>query len=120
MLDPEDWIDPVLPEQGCDVRPTGIPITGDVPWGRHFCQFLQDEQDLIDILVPYFKTGLENNEYCMWFTPEPLGAEGAKRSRYATAGARWRFALQNRLSAKRLDAAFMAGPTTDNRDIEIR
>ena len=60
------------------VRHTGIHIIGDVPWGTHFCQFYQDKQDLIDTLVPYFKAGLENNEFCMWITSEPLRAEEAK------------------------------------------
>lgn len=60
------------------MRRTGISIIGDVPWGTHFCQFYQDKQDLIDILVPYFKAGLENNEFCMWVTSEPLRAEEAK------------------------------------------
>jgi hypothetical protein len=60
------------------VRYTGIPNIGDVPWGTHFCQFYQDKQDLIDILVSYFKAGLENNEVCMWVTSEPLGVEEAK------------------------------------------
>ena len=60
------------------MRHTGIHIIGDVPWGTHFCQFYQDQQDLIDILVPYFKAGLENNEFCMWITSEPLRAEEAK------------------------------------------
>jgi len=43
-------------------RKTGIDVIGDVPWGTHLCQFYQDKRDLIDILVPYFKAGLENNE----------------------------------------------------------
>ncbi len=60
------------------MRPTGIPIIGDVPWGTHFCQFYQDQQDLIDILVPYFKAGLENNEFCMWVTSEPLHSGEAR------------------------------------------
>ncbi|MHC4388008.1 MAG: PAS domain S-box protein, partial [Planctomycetota bacterium] len=60
------------------VRKTGIDIIGDVPWGTHFCQFYQTKQDLIDILVPYFKAGLANNEFCMWITSEPLHAEEAK------------------------------------------
>ncbi len=60
------------------MRHTGIPVIGDVPWGTHFCQFYHDPQDLIDILVPYFKAGLENNEFCMWVTSEPLGVEAAK------------------------------------------
>ena len=57
---------------------TGIDIVGDVPWGTHFCQFYQTRQDLVDILVPYFKAGLENNEFCMWVTAEPLNKEEAK------------------------------------------
>ncbi len=62
------------------MRPTGIDIIGDVPWGTHFCQFYQDERDLADVLVPYFKAGLEANDYCMWIASEPLGVEEAKRS----------------------------------------
>ncbi len=58
-------------------RSTGIHLIGDVPWGTHFCQFYQDQQDLTDILVPYFKAGLEHNEFCMWITSEPLRAQAA-------------------------------------------
>jgi PAS domain S-box-containing protein len=57
---------------------TGIEIIGDVPWGTHFCQFYQAKQDLLDILVPYFEAGLENNEFCMWVTAEPLNEEEAR------------------------------------------
>uniref|UniRef100_Q466R1 histidine kinase n=1 Tax=Methanosarcina barkeri (strain Fusaro / DSM 804) TaxID=269797 RepID=Q466R1_METBF len=60
------------------LRNSGIDIIGEVPWGTHFCQFYQTKQDLIDILVPYFKAGLENNEFCMWVTSEPLEVEEAK------------------------------------------
>jgi PAS domain S-box-containing protein len=60
------------------MRQTGIPLIGDVPWGTHFCQFYHERQDLIDILVPYFKAGLQNNEFCMWITSEPLGAQEAR------------------------------------------
>lgn len=63
---------------------TGIDIVGDVPWGIHFCQFYQTKQDLLDILVPYFKAGLENNEFCMWVTAEPLN-EGEARAAIAKA-----------------------------------
>ena len=61
-------------------RKTGIDIIGDVPWGTHLCQFYKTKEDLLDILIPYFKTGLENNEFCMWVCWEPLGAEEAKAS----------------------------------------
>ena len=60
------------------LRKTGIDILGDVPWGTHFCLFYNTKQDLINILVPYFRAGLENNEFCMWVVSEPLNAEDAK------------------------------------------
>lgn len=61
-------------------RNSGIKVIGDIPWGTHFCQFYQTKQDLLDILTPYFKTGLENNEYCMWVTSEPLRVREAKKA----------------------------------------
>jgi PAS domain S-box-containing protein len=57
---------------GDKLRNSGIDVIGSVPWGTHFCQFYKAKQDLIDILVPYFKAGLESNEFCMWVTSEPL------------------------------------------------
>jgi excisionase family DNA binding protein len=56
-------------------RSSGIGCIGSVPWGTHICHFYQSKNDLIDVLVPYFKTGLENNEYCVWATSDPLAAE---------------------------------------------
>lgn len=61
-------------------RKSGIEIIGDVSWGTHFCQFYRTAQDLLDILVPYFVAGLQNNEFCMWITSDPLGCEAAKRA----------------------------------------
>jgi PAS domain S-box-containing protein len=55
-----------------ELRNSGIDVIGGVPWGTHFCQFYKTKQDLIDILVPYFKAGLESNEFCMWVTSDPL------------------------------------------------
>ncbi len=63
-----------------DLRKTGIDVLGDVPWGTHLCQFYRTNQDLIDILVPYFKKGLEENEFCIWITSDPLNEEEAKRA----------------------------------------
>src|SRR5258706_8120510 len=49
-----------------ELRKTGISIVGDMPWGTHLCCFYETKQDLLDILVPYFKAGLENKEFCLW------------------------------------------------------
>jgi len=45
---------------------SGIDLIGDIPWGTHFCSFYETKEDLFDILIPYFMTGLENNEFCLW------------------------------------------------------
>ncbi|MGB9927000.1 MAG: PAS domain S-box protein [Methanosarcina sp.] len=60
------------------IRKSGIDIIGDVPWGTHICQFYQTKEDLLEVLVSYFKAGLENNEFCLWVTSEPLEVEDAK------------------------------------------
>lgn len=59
-------------------RKTGIDILGDVPWGTHSCLFYKTKEDLLDILVPYFKAGLENNEFCIWITSDPLSEKEAE------------------------------------------
>jgi signal transduction histidine kinase len=61
-------------------RKTGLPVLGDIPWGTHVCQFYHTKEDLIDILVPYFKAGLESHELCAWITFEPLCAQEAKKA----------------------------------------
>jgi len=61
-------------------RKTGIDVLGDVPWGTHLCLFYKTKEDLIDILLPYFKTGLENNEFCIWVASEPLNVKEAEEA----------------------------------------
>lgn len=58
---------------------------GAVPWGTHICQLFDTKEDLIDILVPYFKAGLENNELCFWLTSGPLNEEEAKDALHKSA-----------------------------------
>lgn len=61
-----------------ELRKTGIDVIGDVPWATHFCQFYETREDLVDLLVPYFRAGLENNEFCMWVTAAPLNEKEAR------------------------------------------
>lgn len=55
-----------------ELRKTGINAIGDAAWGTHFCYFYETKRDLLDILVPYFRSGLDNNEYCLLVVSEPL------------------------------------------------
>jgi signal transduction histidine kinase len=62
------------------LRPTGIEAIGNIPWGSHFCHFYQTEEDLLSMQVPFFQTGLENNEYCIWVTSERTTVENANNA----------------------------------------
>jgi hypothetical protein len=66
--------------EGEEKRNSGITLVGDLPWGTHFCQFYKTRKDLFDILVPYFKAGLENNESCVWVTSDFLTEADAIRT----------------------------------------
>ena len=58
-------------------RDSGIALVGALPWGTHFCQFYQTKKDMIDIVVPYFRAGLESNEFCIWVTSDFLTTDDA-------------------------------------------
>ena len=60
------------------LRKSGIATVGDIPWGTHFCHFYENKEDLLDVLVPYFKTGLEQNEVCVWEVFDPLTEQEAE------------------------------------------
>ncbi|MDP8260473.1 MAG: MEDS domain-containing protein [Candidatus Gygaella obscura] len=60
------------------MRNSGVPILGDLDWGAHICQFYRTNEELLEILIGYFKAGLENNEFCIWSVPETLGIKKAK------------------------------------------
>src|SRR5262245_56658792 len=62
------------------LRASGISVMGAIPWGTHVCLFYETTQDLLDTLVPYFKVGLEHQEYCLWIRSEPLTEEEARRA----------------------------------------
>ncbi len=58
-------------------RDSGISSIGKAPWSTHFCQFYHTRDDLLDVLVPYLKTGLANNEFCVWVTSDPIDVKTA-------------------------------------------
>ena len=57
-----------------------IDVIENISLGTHFCQFYQTKEDLMDILIPYFKAGLENNEFCLWITAQTVEVEEAKEA----------------------------------------
>lgn len=67
-------------ENQTDLRKSGLEIIGDLPWGTHFSHFYEDRDGLLSILVPFFKAGLESNEFCIWITADPVGVEDARKA----------------------------------------
>jgi len=60
------------------LRKTGIDAIDDISWDTHICLFYKTSEELIDILVPYFRAGLDNNEYCLWITSNTLDKKSAE------------------------------------------
>jgi hypothetical protein len=63
-----------------EMRDSGVALIGDLPWGSHFCQFYQTKKDVLEVLVPYFNAGLENNELCVWVTSDFVTTEDARKA----------------------------------------
>lgn len=59
---------------------SGLQPIGDVEAGTHFCHFYKNANDLEDTLIPFFKTGIEENDAAIWVTAEPFGKARALAS----------------------------------------
>ena len=60
------------------LRKSGVNVLGDMPWGSHVCMFYELKEDLLDTVGPYFKAGLESNEFCLWAPSEPVTVDEAR------------------------------------------
>jgi hypothetical protein len=58
--------------------PSGLQTVPYLQWGSHLAHFFGSGDELRDVLVPYFKAGLENNERCLWVTGKAFDAEQAR------------------------------------------
>lgn len=58
--------------------PSGLPTVPHLQWGSHLAHFFRSGDELRDVLVPYFKAGLDNNERCLWVTGEAFNSEQAR------------------------------------------
>lgn len=63
-------------------RTASVQVRGlaDIRQGTHLCQFYKTRRDLVDVLVPFFKAGVESHEFCLWITADPLGRIAARRA----------------------------------------
>src|ERR1700687_2610754 len=61
-------------------RRTGINEVGDQPWGTHFCLFYDTKDDLLDLVIPFFKAGLADHEFCLYVASEPVSVQEAEQA----------------------------------------
>src|SRR6266478_3658996 len=98
-----------------ELRNTGISVVGDVTWGTHFCYFYETKEDLLDILVPYFKAGLENREFCLWIisNSELITTEEAKGALGQAVSELNRYLAEGRIEIVSHDQWFLKGDAFD-------
>jgi len=53
-----------------EYRESGIQALDLIRWGTHVAQLYKTRSELIELLVPYMETGLEQDELCVWVTSE--------------------------------------------------
>ena len=56
---------------------TELHPVADLAWGTHLCMFFESTEDVLEALTPYFKAGLEDDEYCIWVVSGKLTKERA-------------------------------------------
>lgn len=55
----------------------GVGLAGLLQPGDHACYFFRAGDEIGEVLVPYFKAGLERNEQCVWLTGHLYGRDRA-------------------------------------------
>ncbi len=51
-----------------------------IPMGPNHLLFYKSREELINMLVPFFKIGLENNQYCIWGPTRLLNKEDGSKA----------------------------------------
>ena len=99
-----------------EMQKTGIDVVGDMAaWGAHFCLFYETNEDLLDTLISYCKTGLESEEYCLWIVAEPLTIEEARDALKDAVPDLHRYLADSRLEIVSASDWFLQGGTFDGK-----
>lgn len=99
------------------LRKMGIDAIEDVRWGTHSCYFYETKEDLVETLVPYFKTGLESKEFCVWVLARILSVEEASHALAQAVPDLERYLAEGALEIHNHDQWYLAGGRWDSRRI---
>jgi len=53
-------------------------VLAGISHGSHVCAFYETKDDLIDLVLPFFATGRERDELCVWVMPASVPADEAR------------------------------------------
>ncbi|MGB9938783.1 ATP-binding protein [Methanosarcina sp.] len=53
-------------------------LFSNAPQSPQISAVYEDAEELTELLVTYFKEGIEGGEYCLWISPDKLAVDGAK------------------------------------------
>ena len=95
------------------LRNTAIEPVGERPWGTHFCHFYQTGDELLETLVPFFKAGLESNEFCAWVVSEPLTESGVWQALDRAVPRLDRYVSDNSIEILKARDVYLAGGNID-------
>src|SRR5262245_8452504 len=99
------------------LRKTGIEPVGELPWATHFCQFYETTDDLLETLVPFFKAGLESDEFCAWVVSEPLTEDRAWQALERAVLGLDRYVSDHRVAVLNARDVYLAGGAIDRHRI---
>lgn len=69
---------PVYARPGGHPVLTGLTILPEVAWGSHLCHFYRNPDELLEVLVAFYRAGLEAHDKCLWITAPPCTATMAR------------------------------------------
>jgi DcmR-like sensory protein len=58
-------------------------------WGERVCHFYRSEEELLLLLLPYFRQGLADGERCVWLTRDDAGSDKARQAIAALADSQY-------------------------------
>lgn len=61
-----------------NLRDSGINTIGHISWGTHIANLFTDKKEIFEVVVPFIKSGLVNNELCLWIYTQNTPYEDIK------------------------------------------
>ena len=98
-------------------RPSGIEGLGDMGWGTHFCLFYDTQEDLLNILVPYVRAGLENHEFFLCVASPPLSTQEAQRAMHESVPDFERYLAEGQIEIVSYRDWFLTGGEFDTQQV---